>query len=219
MDPAMVEEQMQRAAAVWPTPLRTVEGGGKIKGKSDIFDALKPAALVIVATEQPVAATLFAKGGHEERRIGSNAGVWPVKLAKTGAWRDTVTATYDKGPLFTVGAMARWWFLTSAHRDLVFDAAQRMIAERAERDGSAPLLHGFQDVGPDIDWAVFELEIGSIAERVGGAAARPLDDGQLLATLDAIAAEMDRARMTGRAARRFEDQLDTAAVKVWRRVQ
>lgn len=159
--------------------------------KRDCFHHLKPAALILVATDGPVSVTLWSPGGHEaKRRLGHNRGVWPAKFVRSSALRDTATPTYDKGPLFFCGAQFRLWFLSEAHRDSVVESALDLIALRAEADGGLEALdHGFQDLGPDLDLAFFEMEMTALGRRVAG---HCFDDDGLSRFLDQVVAAVAR---------------------------
>ena len=132
------------------------------------FTELSPAALALVATDGPVSVTLFGAGG-EVQRLGHNRGIWPARIAKTAAWKDTVTATWDKNPFFALGAKFRLWCPTVQERDKLAEFALGLMAERAENDGDGQwqARHGFLDLGPELDLELFKVEIQGIADRIG----------------------------------------------------
>jgi hypothetical protein len=89
-------------------------------------------------------------------------------MALTTAWKDNVTPAYSKNPFVFVGVQFRLWCPSTAHRDRLAASTVDLIAKRAEADGGFDeLLNGFQDLGPDLDLRIFELEIRDIAERLG----------------------------------------------------
>lgn len=131
------------------------------------FATLEPAALVLVATDGPVSVTLWGAGGVVAQ-LGHNRGVWPAKVARTAAWKDTVTAAYDKNPFFFLGAQFRVWTPSVAHRDRLAASVLDLIAARSEADGGLATLRAeFADLGPELDLALFELEVHDIAKRLG----------------------------------------------------
>lgn len=149
------------------------------------FNALEPAALCLVATDGPVSVVLWGPGG-EQTRLGHNRGIWPARVVKTGAWKDSVTTSWDKNPFMYLGVQIRLWAPTVEERDRVSDAVLALIAARSEEHGGlARLEHGFADLGPELDLALFEVEIRDIAER---ARVRVWDDDELSAWLDGVTA-------------------------------
>jgi len=182
---AMAPAQQTPPALRWTRDMKTA------------FDVLGPAALVLVATDGPLSVDLLGAGGSVIRRIGHNRGVWPAKIARTKSWRDTVTAAYDKGPFCFVGAQFRVWCLDEVRRNRLADAVVDMIAARCEADGGVSELHnGFQDLGPSLDLAVFEVEIHDMAARMGISV---LGDDDLVMFLARVASRVaaDRARGGG----------------------
>src|SRR5262245_54891314 len=83
------------------------------KDKRDLFDRLAPHALCIVATDGPVSAVAYGRGGPE-RRYGDNRGCWPVRVALSGQWRDRVTESWNRNPFVWTGVQVRVW-TPSAH--------------------------------------------------------------------------------------------------------
>lgn len=136
--------------------------------KKMAFAALKPAALSLVAPDGPVTVGLW-DGAGEVRWIGHNRGVWPAKLAKSGPnFKDTVSCVYDKGPFCFIGTQFRVWCVTAAARDRLAESVADLIRARAEEAGGLEALrHDFQDLGPDLNLSLFEVEVHGIAERLG----------------------------------------------------
>jgi len=176
------------------------------------FDVLAPAALCLVATDGPVSVTLWGPGGLEPvRRIGHNRGVWPAKVARTGQWADKTTAAYDKNPLMFCGTQFRLWTPRAGDRDRLADAVVDLIAMRAQADGALDELgHGFQDLGPDLDLNLFELEVCDIAARLG---VTVWDDDALSAHLNRIVARAQQMTNSGEINKRL---LEAAGAKVGR---
>ena len=174
------------------------------------FKVLDPAALALVATDGPVSVTLWGPGGVA-KRFGHNRGVWPAKVAKTTAWKDTVSTTYDKNPFFWMGSQFRVWLPTVADRDRLAASVVDLIAARAEADGGLDALdHGFQDLGADLDLALFEMEVMAVADRLGLTA---WDDDGLTAFLSRV---LDRAgELKRRSMSRMGDEyaIEVAAMK------
>jgi len=164
--------------------------------KTDAFNLLGPKAVVLVATDGPVSVTVTGADGSV-KRFGHNRGVWPAKVAKTGAWRDTVSSNNDKFPLVFFGTQARFWCLTEHDRDKLAESVVDLIAERAKRDGGLETLRlQCHDLGPDLDMALFEMEIAGIAQRLNVTA---FDDHGLSSFLDRTLAAVDRLCAEGRA--------------------
>lgn len=141
--------------AKWPEPMRQA------------FARLKPHALHVVATEAPVAVTLFDPDGVIVRRIGGNRGCWPMRLATSGAWGDTVTTTYDKSPFVWMGTVIRVWLADRARVKALAAHVTGVLAGMAEAaQGAGEMRHGFRDVGPDVDLDLLEGEIHAAAARL-----------------------------------------------------
>lgn len=172
---------------------------------------LAPAALCLVATDGPVSVTLWGRGGEVVSRIGHNRGVWPAKIARSGSWRDTVTATHDKSPFHFTGTQFRVWLLTEAERDRLADSVVELIARRAESDGAlGAMLHGYQDLGPDLDLSLFELEVIDIARRLELGA---WDDAGLLQLLDRAHRRAERWRLESKAGRNLDALIERAVLQ------
>jgi hypothetical protein len=137
------------------------------RGK-DVFNFIGPAALSIVATDGPVSVTLYDRHGHVRRRYGHNRGVWPARVVKGAAWRDTATIAWDKNPMMPMQTQIRLWTRREAGRDRLADSIVDLIAQRSEADGCiGELDHGFRDLGPELDLEFFEMELHGIGERLG----------------------------------------------------
>lgn len=134
--------------------------------KKMAFDSFEPSALCLVASDGPVSVTLWGPGG-EVQRLGHNRGIWPARIVKTGSWKDTATATWDKNPFFHLGTQFRLWCPTVKERDTLAEKALGLMEERAaEFGGPFEPRHGFLDLGPELDLEFFKLELGGIAERL-----------------------------------------------------
>lgn len=157
--------------------------------RRDIFNFLRPVSISLVAADGPVSVTLSDQWGGVVRRIGHNRGVWPARVVKGSAMRDAATTTWNKNPMMFVGTQARLWVLREADRDRVALSIVDLIAARAERDGGLEeLFHGFQDLGPELDLAMFEMEMHGVAQRLGIVA---WDDDGLLRWFDSIGRRFD----------------------------
>jgi hypothetical protein len=179
--------------------------------QADAFNLLRPAALVLVAAEGPLTLTIGLPDG-EQRRIGHNRPVWPARLATSGAWRDTVTPSYDKSPVHALTVRWRVWCLREPDRDRLAAAVQDLIAARAEADGGADRLRGgFSDLGPDLDLGLFELEVFDVAKRLGVMA---FDDAGLAAFLGKVLRQVDALRAAGRGPRSLDRAIEAAADRV-----
>ena len=166
--------------------------------KRTAFKILAPASLSLVASDGPVSVTLWS-GGEVKHRFGHNRGVWPAKLAKGAGWRDSATQIYDKNPFVFIGTQFRLWLRTEADRDSVAASILDLIARRAEADGGLDvLLNGFQDLGPDLDLALFEFEAHGIAQRL---ASQCWDDDGLSDFLDRVVRRASDIRATARRGR------------------
>ncbi len=175
------------------------------------FKALAPAALCLVATDGPVSMTLYGRSGAVVERIVHNRGVWQAKVARSASWKDTVTTTHEKSPFHVFSVQFRTWCLTDAERDRLAEGVVELIARRAESDGGiATLRHGAQDLGPDLDLALFELEVVDIARRLK---VPVWDDAGLLALLDAAHARAERWRTDSRAGRSLDQLIERAVMQ------
>jgi hypothetical protein len=173
------------------------------------FSTLRPAALCLVATDGPVSVTLWHRDGGEARRIGHNRGVWPAKIARTGAWKDTVTTTYDRNPFFWVGTQCRWWCATDKARDALAAGVVDLLTARAEEFGASDaLLNGFVDLGAEIDLAILEMEVFAIAERLR---LQAWDDDGLSVFLDRVVRRAQTLRAESRGMRNLDTALEHAA--------
>lgn len=159
----------------------------------DCFNLLKPAALIVVASESPIAAHVLAPAsGETVRSYGRNRGVWPVRLVASSSLRDTATPTYNKDPFVAIRAQHRVWFLDEVRRDRALAAVADLIAARAAAARATDaLLNGFLDLTPDVDLDLFCLEVEDVGRRVAGQCWN--DDG-LTGFVRAVAAEVDRLR-------------------------
>lgn len=152
---------------------------------SDVAAELRrwgPHALVVVGTEGPLSVTLLEAGGQVvKRRFGHNRGVWPMRLASSAAWKDTVTATYDKSPFAWTGALIRVWCASDAHAGRLAVGVADLMGRLSEEAAGAELRSGWTDLGPDLQPALLEMEIHALAGRLGFEA---WDDDGLLRELE-----------------------------------
>lgn len=191
--PAMQSEAPADAAAhdtpAHGTPIRWTQR------RRDVFNFLGPVSISLVATDGPISITLWDPGGGIRSRIGHNRAIWPARIVNGSAMRDAATTTWNKFPLVPVRTQARLWTLREADRDRLAASIVDLIAARAEaaerEGGQGALLHGFQDLGPDLDLAFFEMELHDVANRL-----RVLvwDDDGLLRWIDSIIARFDRIK-------------------------
>lgn len=133
----------------------------------EAFEWMEPHALVLVGTEGPASLTLRNEHGEEVQRIGGNRGCWPVKIASTGSWKDTVTQTYNRGPFFWCGTLFRVWCESDAHERQLSKPVGELLQIYRESVFGETMLGGFVDVGPDLQIEFFEMEVHSIANRLG----------------------------------------------------
>jgi hypothetical protein len=152
------------------------------------FERMGPHALCVVGTRGPASLTLMNQHGEEVQRIGGNKGCWPLKLASSAARKDTITATYNRGPFFWCGMLIRIWCETDEHEKRLSKQVAELLGVYREDAFGETMLSGFIDVGPNFSLEMFELEIRSIAERMNYAV---WDDGELRVELERRA----RARM------------------------
>lgn len=157
----------------------------------DAFERMEPHALVLLGTEGPVSLTLRNEHGDEVHRIGGNRGCWPVKLASTGLWKDTVTQTYNRGPFFWCGTLFRVWCESDAHERLLSKQVGELLQIYRESVFGETMLGGFVDVGPDLQLDFFEMEVHSIAQRLGF---RVWDDQGLVLELERRAMSREKVR-------------------------
>lgn len=163
------------------------------------FRQLGMCALHVVGTAGPVSMTLYDALGNVTRRIGHNRGVWPVRLARSSSWKDTVTTTYNRSPFVWTGTQIRVWCRNDAEEKRLALAVADKLGAMAEEAMGAELLGDFVDVGPEIDFALLEMDIHAIAERLG---LTVLDDDGLSRLLDRLVAEdaaqtIERRRVRG----------------------
>lgn len=156
------------------TPRRAgAEGWGSVlpplqltSEQQKIFKRESPHALCLVGTDVPISATRWdAATGQPLSRIGDNRGVWPMRLAKTGSHRDTVTDSYNKSPVFVIGVQMRFWLPSDEHVKRLAAEIEVLLAYLSEEAMGTPLINGFLDLGADLHLANLEGEILSRAER------------------------------------------------------
>ena len=164
--------------------------------KKRAFNGLAPAALCVVASDGPLSVTLHDWRGGPPTRYGDNRPIWPVRLARTGSWRDTVTITYDKFPLARVATQFRVWCLTEEDRDALADHVQRMLDRHTDEHGSTVVLeHGFVDAGSDWMLPQFEHDVHARAAEEG---ITTWDDDSMSRFIDTMLAEVTRRGGLGR---------------------
>lgn len=153
--PGFVPPQQGRQRNRWPDHIRRE------------FERMGPQALVVVGTEGPVSLTLWTENGEEARRIGGNKGCWPLKLATTASWKDTVTTTYNRSPFFWIGSLVRVWCESDRHERLLAAQVMELLSAYKEQAFGETLVAGYIDVGPNLGLEILEMEIHAIAERLG----------------------------------------------------
>lgn len=157
--------------------------------QANAFAALGPHALILIATEAPVSVTLW-HGGEMHRQLGGNRPVWPVRLVRTASHRMTVVESWNRTPLVAIVPRLRLWLLSEIALREAGTAIAAHLGRLADLVDGPDLDHGYADLGPDIDFALLEMELHDAARRAGHAA---FDDDGLLALLDRIARD-GRAR-------------------------
>lgn len=178
-----------------PRP-KPVEDHGRLRArwshqKKAAFRTLGPHALCVVATDGPVSVTVF-DGERATRRFGHNRGCWPVRIATSGSWDDTVTATYNRSPFVWTGVQIRLWTPSDAHAKSLALGVGDLLQTMAEETMGAQLINGYVDLGPDLDFAMLEMQIAALAERLRIAI---WDDDGLSRHLDQVVAR-DLGRQT-----------------------
>lgn len=130
------------------------------------FKRVSPHALCLVGTDVPVSSARWdAATGQPLNRIGDNRGVWPMRLAKTGSHRDTVTDSYNKSPVFVIGVQMRFWLPSDEHVKRLAAEIEELLGYLSEQAMGTPLINGFMDLGADLHLPNLEGEILSRAER------------------------------------------------------
>jgi hypothetical protein len=137
------------------------------------FDMLKPCAVLIVSTDNPVSLTVrrHVAAGTTEQRFGGNRGVRPARLVLSEARKDHASKDWDRSPFpgLEFGTQARIWCLSKDHAKLLIDAFGPWLRAKMEALGynqETQLRHGCLDMGPDpqvMAWAQHALW------RTGGA--------------------------------------------------
>ncbi|MFN3624413.1 MAG: hypothetical protein ACK4TP_10160 [Hyphomicrobium sp.] len=163
--------------------------------KKHAFRAMAPAALCIVATDGPVSVVTYDASGQVLARFGHNRGCWPMRVATTSSWADTITGAYDKSPFVRTGVQIRVWCGDERKRDRLAEAVTGLLGDMSEEAMGAALINGFVDAGPDVDMTLFEAEIHAIADRLKIVV---WDDERLSARLDEMEARVARMRVGGR---------------------
>lgn len=156
------------------------------------FDRMAPHALVVVGTPGPVSATIFNAAGEEVQRLGGNRGVWPMRLALSSAWKDTVTMTYNRSPFCAIGTLIRCWCETDAHARQLAGKVLALLESYREHAWGETLQNGWIDVGPEIQVPMLEMEIHAQAQALGFSA---WDDAGLVEELERRA--RSRAKVGG----------------------
>lgn len=149
------------------------------------FAALRPQALIVIATEGPISVTHW-RGGEIHRQIGGNRGLWPVRLVRTASHRMTVVDAWNRTPTMKIGPKVRLWLLSEHALREAGTAIGTHLGRLADQVDGPDLEHGYADLGADLDFAMLEMELHDAARRAGHAS---LDDDALLALLDRIATE------------------------------
>ncbi|WP_409560227.1 hypothetical protein [Hyphomicrobium sp. MC8b] len=181
------------------------------KKRVEAFNLLAPTALSFIATDGPVSITIW-NGSEAVRRIGHNRGVWPAKLLKGTGRGDPAKRTYR-----TYAAPARTqfriWTRTKAERDRLAEPALELIAQASEREGGLDELDdGFRDLGPDLNFEMFELEIHALARELKVFC---WDDAGLIAFLDRVVKRAEEIAATSRGGR--YDPIEVAMAREFER--
>jgi len=163
--------------------------------KKHAFREMSPAALCIVATDGPCSVVTYDESGAVKARFGHNRGCWPMRVATTSSWADTITDAYNKNPFQWTGVQIRVWCGDARRRDRLAEAVTGLLAEMSEEAMGAGLMNGFVDVGVEVDLDLLEMRIHDIAERLGFGV---WDDDGLSRWLDDIVRREEMRRVGGR---------------------
>lgn len=227
MDPALCEQQAEAAAAALRTqqeiaaalgvktgdqlpPPKRGPGAKQIaepdheavverwsKVKKACFRVLEPGALILVAQAGPSSHTVYDRWEQPTSQIGHNRGVWPVRLVRSGTWRDTSAQTWDRSPHEALRMVPTWriWAASLEARDRLAEAVETLLTRLGEDwGGLVSMRAGWYDVGPTMDMALLEAEVHALAGRLG---IRTRDDAALSGWLDRIEAAVQAAAGPG----------------------
>lgn len=154
--------------------------------KKAAFDILEVHGMYIAAAQNAISVTVYGEDGRH-KHFGHNRGMWLVRFGTTASWRDTVTTLVDRIPFVKMNVDRRIWTVNARSANELAVAVTAMIAEKAEEYGyETELLHGFQDVGPTLNWPMMMDEIATIARRLDIAC---WTDGEISQLLDRCLAE------------------------------
>lgn len=184
------------------------------KEKKLAFDLLGAHAMYIAAAKNAVSVTVYEEDGHH-KHYGHNRGMWLVRFGTTASWRDTVTTLINRIPFLEVSADRRIWTLDAESANKLALAVTDMISEKAEEYGyETSLMHGFQDVGPSLNWPILFAEISTLAARINVACWSDVEVSQLL---DRALAEGEMQGITPYHRLPFEHIIDQLQVDDMRR--
>lgn len=175
---APVEADKPATWADWPAARR------------EAFRALEMHAVCLVATDGPVSVTLWEPGaeGRAYRRFGHNRGCWPARVSVSRSFDDTVSPNWDKSPFWWMGVQVRLWCAGRPAALRLAESVTGLLGEMSEAALGAEMMHGWHDMGPEVDLGLLADELTTIAGRLGLAVWR---DDELAAMLDRVAAERE----------------------------
>lgn len=129
------------------------------------FEMLRVHGVYIAASKQAMSVVVYDDDGTQ-KRFGHNRGMRLLKVGTTASWRDTVTTLVDRIPFVRMSADTRLWCVNAETAHRFAEAITDMVARKAEEYGyETDLLHGFQDVGPTLDWQLFLEGCAFIAKQ------------------------------------------------------
>lgn len=185
-----------------PPPPRIKAFKQRLSGQVEAaFKELSPRALCVVATEAPLFVRRVDRVTADDRALGApammgNKPCWPVRLASSAQYQDTVTKSWDRNPFAWTGVKLRVWCASEEHERRLAEAVQAKLDSMAEVAEGETLRCGFRDLGPDLDFSILEMEIMALAEALGVPA---WDDEALVVYLQRRVAERaERAKQRAR---------------------
>lgn len=176
------KEDHEEKRKVWP------------RWKTQLFNEIRPHSICIVGTDKTVQVSVDNADGTWTT-FGGNRGCRPMRAVPSlsGSLRDTVTPRFNNDPFIFIGVLTRVWTDTEIHAKALAVFIPDEMQKVADVREPAKLDHGFIDVGPDFDLAMFELRLFAIAEE---ARIRLWDDEGLSQYLDQLGEQ--RMKMSGR---------------------
>lgn len=173
-----------------PEPERPASWADWPARRREAFRRLECHAVCLVATDGPVSVTLWEPGAHGRayRRFGHNRGCWPARVSVSRSVDDTVSPNWDKSPFWWTGVQIRLWTAGRPAALRLAEAVTGLLGEMSEAAAGADMMHGWHDMGPEVDLGLLAAELATIAERLGVAA---WDDDELPVMLDRVAARLE----------------------------